>query len=58
MLRSLWKEATSTKKMHEVMEASYQSIQKIWKEAREEGREIIAPRFPMIILKTERLDRN
>ncbi len=41
-------------KMHEVMEASYQSIQKIWKEAREEGREIIAPRFPMIILKTEK----
>ncbi len=40
------------KKMIETLESCYQMIRQIQKEAREGGKEIDAPKFPMIILKT------
>lgn len=40
-------------KMAEVMESAYQSIRTIQKDARE-GKEVVSPRFPMIVLKTSK----
>lgn len=39
-------------KMAETMEKCYQSIREIQKKAREGGADAVAPRFPMIVLKT------